>query len=96
MVLQLKFQRGKLNELEAQWRVQINTAIIRDLNTLRAQIRYKPNNFMNYYTYLKALDTSIYTDILIKEIYKLAEGSETFSPTVGQLYKELGQKVQQR
>ncbi|XP_011205921.2 DNA-directed RNA polymerase, mitochondrial [Bactrocera dorsalis] len=88
--------REKLKDLEKLWRVQINAAITRDLNTLRAQIRYKPNNFMNYYTYLKALNTSIYTDILIKEIFKLAEGSETFSPTVGQLYKELGQKVQQR
>jgi len=51
---------------------------------------------MNYYTYLKTLDTSHFADILIKELYKLAEGSETFSPTVGQLYKQLGQKVQQR
>lgn len=51
---------------------------------------------MTYYTYLKTLDTAQYADILIKEIYKLAEGSETFSPTVGQLYKELGIKVQQR
>uniref|UniRef100_W8B9K7 DNA-directed RNA polymerase n=2 Tax=Ceratitis capitata TaxID=7213 RepID=W8B9K7_CERCA len=91
-----EFCRGKLKELEEQWRTQINNALIRDLNTLRAQIRYKPNGFMNYYTYLKVLDPSIYTDILLKEIYKLAEGSETFSPTVGQLYKELGQKVQQR
>lgn len=51
---------------------------------------------MNYYTYLKTMDTSHFVDILIKELYKLAAGSETFSPTVGQLYKELGQKVQQR
>lgn len=51
---------------------------------------------MNYYTYLKTLNASEYSDILVKEIYKLAEGSETFSPTVGQLYKELGQKVQHR
>ncbi|XP_036320610.1 DNA-directed RNA polymerase, mitochondrial, partial [Rhagoletis pomonella] len=91
-----EYCREKLTELEELWRTQINAAIIRDLNTLRAQIRFKPNGFMNYYTYLKVLDTSIYTDILIKEIYKLAEGSETFSPTVGQLYRELGQKVQQR
>ncbi|XP_011193541.1 DNA-directed RNA polymerase, mitochondrial isoform X1 [Zeugodacus cucurbitae] len=91
-----EYCRGKLKELEEMWRTQINAAIVRDLNTLRAQIRYKPNSFMNYYTYLKALDTTIYTDILLQEIYKLAEGSETFSPTVGQLYKELGQKVQQR
>ncbi|XP_036223862.2 DNA-directed RNA polymerase, mitochondrial isoform X2 [Bactrocera oleae] len=91
-----EYCRRKLKDLEELWRVQINAAIMRDLNTLRAQIRYKPNSFMNYYTYLKALDTSIYTDILIKEIFKLAEGSETFSPTVGQLYKELGKKIEQR
>lgn len=82
--------------METQWRSQIGNAIVRDLNTLKAQVRYKPQGYMNYYTYLKTLDTSDYADILIKEIYKLAEGSETFSPTVGQLYKELGQKVQQR
>ncbi|XP_017063285.2 LOW QUALITY PROTEIN: DNA-directed RNA polymerase, mitochondrial [Drosophila eugracilis] len=88
--------RERLKELEETWRKQISSAIVRDLNTLRAQVRFKPHGFMNYYTYLKTLDTSHFADILIKELYKLAEGSETFSPTVGQLYKELGQKVQQR
>ncbi|EDV57302.1 uncharacterized protein Dere_GG24614 [Drosophila erecta] len=88
--------RERLSDLEDTWRKQISAAIIRDLNTLRAQVRFKPHGFMNYYTYLKTLDASHFADILIKEVYKLAEGSETFSPTVGQLYKELGQKVQQR
>ncbi|XP_075153749.1 mitochondrial RNA polymerase [Haematobia irritans] len=88
--------REKLKEMEALWRTQIYNAIARDLNTLKAQIRYKPNGYMNYYTYLNTLDKTQYADILIREIYKLAEGSETFSPTIGQLYKELGQKVQQR
>ncbi|EDW87211.1 DNA-directed RNA polymerase, mitochondrial [Drosophila yakuba] len=88
--------RERLRELEDTWRKQISAAIVRDLNTLRAQVRFKPHGFMNYYTYLKTLDASHFADILIKELYKLAEGSETFSPTVGQLYKELGQKVQQR
>ncbi|XP_016945541.3 DNA-directed RNA polymerase, mitochondrial [Drosophila suzukii] len=88
--------RERLKELEETWRKQISSAIVRDLNTLRAQVRFKPHGFMNYYTYLKTLDTSHFADILIKELYKLAEGSETFSPTVGQLYKQLGQKVQQR
>lgn len=87
-------QRTKLKELEQNWRKHISAAIVRDLNTLRAQVRFKPHGYMNFYTYLKVLDTSHFTDILIKEIYKLADGSETFSPTVGQLYKELGQKVQ--
>ncbi|XP_017021954.1 DNA-directed RNA polymerase, mitochondrial [Drosophila kikkawai] len=88
--------RERLKELEESWRKQISAAIVRDLNTMRAQVRFKPHGFMTYYTYLKTLDTSHFSDILIKELYKLAEGSETFSPTVGQLYKELGQKVQRR
>lgn len=32
----------------------------------------------------------------IQEIRKLAEGSETYSPTVSQLYRELGAKVLSR
>ncbi|XP_037957761.1 DNA-directed RNA polymerase, mitochondrial [Teleopsis dalmanni] len=91
-----EFCREKLKELEKSWRTQIAAAIVRDLNTLRAQIRFKSNGYMNFYTYLRALDPAHYVDILLDEIYKLAEGSETYSPTVGQLYKELGQKVQQR
>ncbi|EDV99133.1 DNA-directed RNA polymerase, mitochondrial [Drosophila grimshawi] len=90
-----EYCRSKLKELEQGWRKQISAAIVRDLNTLRAQVRFKPHGYMNYYTYLKVLDTTQFADILIKELYKLAEGSETFSPTVSQLYKELGQKVQQ-
>ncbi|KRF82011.1 uncharacterized protein Dvir_GJ17831, isoform B [Drosophila virilis] len=90
-----EYCRGKLKELEQNWRKQISAAIVRDLNTLRAQVRFKPHGYMNYYTYLKVLDTNHFSDILIKELYKLAEGSETFSPTVGQLYRELGQRVQQ-
>lgn len=31
-----------------------------------------------------------------QEIRKLAEGSETFSPTTGQLYRELGSQVRAR
>ena len=48
---------------------------------------------MTYYTYIKALDTGQYADILLNEIRMLSEGSETFSPTVGQLFRELGRKV---
>jgi len=33
---------------------------------------------------------------LFQEIRKLAEGSETFSPTTVQLYQQLGKQVQSR
>lgn len=45
---------------------------------------------------MRALDVQQYAEILLKEIRLLSEGSETYSPTVGQLYRELGQKAQIR
>lgn len=90
------FCREKMEELYTIWRSQISAAVSRDLNTLRAQIRYNSQGNMTYYTYLKILDSTQYVDILLQEIRMLAEGSETYSPTVGQLYKNLGMKVQQR
>lgn len=42
------------------------------------------------------LDVEQYADILLHEIRILAEGSETFSLTVSQLYKQIGQKVQSK
>ncbi|XP_055386040.1 DNA-directed RNA polymerase, mitochondrial [Condylostylus longicornis] len=86
--------RKKYDDLNALWKSQICAAISRDLNALKAQARHKPNGLMTYYVYLKTLDSRQLADILLQEIKKLAEGSESFSPTVGQLYKELGQKVQ--
>lgn len=91
-----EFCREKIEELYTIWRSDIKLAVNRDLNTLRAQIRYNSQGNMSYYTYLKSLDSGQYADILLKEIRMLAEGSETYSPTVGQLYKNLGMKVQQR
>ncbi|KAL5280867.1 POLRMT family protein [Megaselia abdita] len=85
--------RMKFEELQNLWRSQIINALNRDLNTLRAQSRFKPQGYMTYYSYLKTLDVPHYADIVLREIRHLAEGSETYSPTVGQLYKELGQKV---
>ncbi|XP_059618016.1 DNA-directed RNA polymerase, mitochondrial [Phlebotomus argentipes] len=88
--------RTKLSELQKIWRTQIIAAFNRDLNTIRAQTQCKFNKSINLFPYLKVLDTGQYADILLREIRTLAEGSETYSPTVGQLYRELGAKVQMR
>lgn len=82
--------------MEKQWRSTICNAISRELNAIKAQMRQKPVGAMSYYVYLKALDPKHLADILIKEMYKISEGSESFSPTVGVLYRELGYKVQQK
>lgn len=83
-------------ELEKEWRATICNAVSRELNAMKAQMRQKPNGTMSYYIYLKTLDIKDIADILIKEIFKISEGSESFSPTVGLLYRELGNKVQKK
>lgn len=89
----IKLYRKRLDDLMNTWRSQVIAAVARDLNTLRAQARYKSNSHMTYYNYLKCLDANQYADIILKEIRNLAEGSETYSPTVGQLHRELGRRV---
>lgn len=71
-------------------------AFYRDLNTLRSQTHAKGNRSISLYPYLRTMEAEKYVDILMVEIRTLAEGSETFSLTVNQLYKQLGQKVQSR
>lgn len=82
--------------MEEMWKIDIIKAFERDLNSLRQQTQSKHNRSINLLPYLKALDVNEYVNILLREVRKLAEGSETFSPTVGQLYRELGQRVQTR
>jgi len=49
-------------------------------------------NFLNVFTFPDIRKILF----LFQEIRKLAEGSETFSPTTMQLYQELGKQVQSR
>ncbi|KAL1122334.1 hypothetical protein AAG570_003739 [Ranatra chinensis] len=70
----------------------------RDLSSLK--VMHKNMNYrhkqVNVYPYLMVLNKRDYKDLIMHEIRKLAEGSETFSPTVGQLYKDLGNQVRLR
>uniref|UniRef100_A0A1B0BRN9 DNA-directed RNA polymerase n=1 Tax=Glossina palpalis gambiensis TaxID=67801 RepID=A0A1B0BRN9_9MUSC len=91
-----EYCQKKLKEMEELWRSQIIAGLSRDMNTLRAQMRYKPPGYISCYIYLKTLDISHYIDILTKEIYKLGEASETYSPSISSLHKALGQTVQDR
>lgn len=45
---------------------------------------------------MKVLEARQYADILLKEVRLLTEGSETYSPGVSFLYRELGRKVYTR
>lgn len=88
----MPFQRKNLVEFEKEWRLDICRAFNRDFHTTRHQIKSKGFRSINLLPYLKALDVNQYADILLKEIRILSEGSETYSPTLTTLYRELGQK----
>lgn len=88
--------RAKVEELEKNWRERIHSSFSRDLNTLRHQENSKSRGTPNLMPYLRALEIDEFASIVLREVRRLAEGSETYSPTVMQLYKGLGSTVQLR
>lgn len=90
-------QRKKLDELQEKWKESIRNAFARELESIRAQHNcLKSYRSVNIYPYLRVLNTEQYVDIIIHEVRKLAEGSETFSPTVNLLYRNLANQVKLR
>ncbi|XP_066992363.2 DNA-directed RNA polymerase, mitochondrial [Anabrus simplex] len=93
----IRYYRKKLDETLEIWRKAIGEAFQRDIEVLRVQHQsFKSYGHINLYPYLKVLDPSQYTELILQEIRKLAEGSETFSPTVSQLHRSLGLLVRNR
>lgn len=85
-----------MDELNQIWHSQIRAAFHRDLTSMRAQASGKNAHAMNIYPYLNVLEVRQYADILLKEVRLITEGSETYSPGISQLYRELGRKVQNK
>lgn len=56
----------------------------------------KGNRSVGLYPYLRCIDVDDYASVLLTEARILSEGSETFSLTVGALYKRIGTKVQSK
>lgn len=88
--------RTKIEELYKTWKEKIISSFNRDLNSLRHIESSKTRGEPNLLPYLRALDVEDYAEIILHEIRYLAGGSETYSPTVVQLYRNLGNKVQIR
>ncbi|XP_050428199.1 DNA-directed RNA polymerase, mitochondrial [Adelges cooleyi] len=90
-------KRKKLNCLQDKWREMIRNAIIRELESIRAQHNcLKTYRNVNIYPYLRVLSTEQYVNIIIHEVRQLALGSETFSPTVNMLHRQLANQVRLR
>lgn len=88
--------RKVVSDLQNDWKSTIISSFNRDMSTVRSSTNTKSQRSINLLPYLRALDVEEYAEILLREIRMLAEGSETYSPTVGQLYRALGNKVQVR
>lgn len=91
----LKF-RAMIETFEKSWREKINASLNRDMDSMRSEEFTKARGKQNLLPYLRALDQADFVEILIREIRILAGGSDTYSPSLKRLYKDLGNKVQLR
>ncbi|XP_072382845.1 DNA-directed RNA polymerase, mitochondrial [Diabrotica undecimpunctata] len=83
--------RKSLAEHYKMWEEEALKAFNRDLATLTAQ-----RSAINMEPYIRSIPAKDCIAIIVEEAKKMSQGSETYSPTVSMLYKELGSKVYAR
>ncbi|KAH9639621.1 hypothetical protein HF086_010028 [Spodoptera exigua] len=91
----VKFCRKKLAETEKEWRSVIKESFIRNLGTLKSQSSAS-HTAITLYPYLKVLEVDQFVDLIMGELTKLVDGSETYSPTLKLLQRDLGTQVYQK
>ncbi|XP_056629610.1 DNA-directed RNA polymerase, mitochondrial [Diorhabda sublineata] len=88
---EIQRNRNSLEEHYKMWENEALKAFNRDLATLTAQ-----RSAINMEPYIRSIPAKDCIAIIVEEAKKMAQGSETYSPTVNMLYKELGSKVYAR
>lgn len=83
--------RKVLEEHYTMWEKEATTAFSRDLSALTAK-----RSALNMEPYLRCIPLKDFVSIIVEEAKKIAQGSETYSPTVTMLYRDLGNKVYAR
>ncbi|EFA08534.1 DNA-directed RNA polymerase, mitochondrial [Tribolium castaneum] len=83
--------REIMNQHIRDWEETAAKAFNRDLSALAAQ-----KSPLNPEIYMRSIPLKDFVTILVNEAKQIAEGSETYSPTVNQLYRDLGSKVYAR
>ncbi|KAK4874106.1 hypothetical protein RN001_013466 [Aquatica leii] len=83
--------RKAFDDLIKTWEKSALDGFNRDLMSLTAR-----RNILTLEPYLRLLSTKDFVQIIVDEARKIAEGSETYSPTCVQLYRDLGTKVYMR
>lgn len=87
--------RQRLDELHKRWRETIISSFNRNYNVLRAE-DMRMRGGQSLLPYLRSLETEQYANIILSEIRRLTDGSESYSPYISQLYRCLGEKVEMR
>lgn len=91
----VKFCRAKLSATQDKWRGVIRESFERNLGTLKSQSSAS-HSAITLYPYLTVLDVDQFVDLIMGEISKLVDGSETYSPTLKLLQRDLGTQVYQK
>lgn len=92
----LQENREKMDRLLKQWHVETTDAIKHRLHVLQHKMKTMSVKKISLYPYLRLLTPEEYTEILMDELKLLGQGSETYTPTVVQLYCSLGKRVQHK
>ncbi|XP_045488794.1 DNA-directed RNA polymerase, mitochondrial [Pieris rapae] len=88
----VRVYRELWNDAEKEWRDVIREAFIRNLGTLKSRSNAS-HSAITLYPYLKVLEVDEIVDLVMGEITKLVDGSETYSPTLKLLQRDLGAQV---
>ncbi|KAI8439642.1 hypothetical protein MSG28_013355 [Choristoneura fumiferana] len=88
----VKLYREKMRATESEWREVIRESFNRNLGTLRSQCNAS-HSAITLYPYLKVLEVDQFVELMMGEINKLVDGSETYSPTLKLLQRDLGTQV---
>lgn len=87
--------RKRLTEIQKRWRDTIISSFNRSVHILRME-EMRSRGHQNLLPYIRSLEVEQYVNIILSEIKKLAEGSESFSPHLSFLNRQLGEKIEMR
>ncbi|XP_046397226.1 DNA-directed RNA polymerase, mitochondrial-like [Ischnura elegans] len=92
------FSRERFMEVVEEWHKIISKVLHRQLQTLQSCFEggKKTNSQIYIYPYLASVEESELVELILQEIQKLAHGSETFSYSTNQLFRDLGGLVLDR
>ncbi|XP_015604039.1 DNA-directed RNA polymerase, mitochondrial [Cephus cinctus] len=84
--------RRQIQILESMWHAATKEAFLREFNSLKKR-EIQQSNLIMLHPYLQVLNSDEYVNAIIRAGKQLAQGSETFSPSLSVLYRELGQRI---